>query len=43
MLGWRVAVFVSVALLEEVFHYGGGLRDLPPSCLEASLLLVPFR
>jgi hypothetical protein len=31
-----------VALLEEVCHFEGGLRDPPPSCLEDSLLLASF-
>jgi hypothetical protein len=32
----------GMALLEEVCHCGGGLIDPPPSCLDASLLLLDF-
>ena len=35
-----MALLEGVALLEEVCHCGGGLRDPPPSCLEDSLLPV---
>jgi hypothetical protein len=31
-------VGVGIALLEEVCHFGSGLGDSPPSCLEANLL-----
>lgn len=37
--GQRVALLGGMDLLEEVCHCGDELCDLPPSCLEDSLLV----
>ena len=41
-LAQRVALLGGVALLMKVHHYADWPGDLPPSCLEASLLLSAF-
>lgn len=35
-------VGVGVALLEEMCHSGGGLGEVPPTCLDGSLLQFAF-
>jgi hypothetical protein len=40
---WEMALLGGVALLEEVWNYGRGLWDPPPSCLKTVFSCLPLK